>query len=81
ASDNVMPTKVVDALGLTLTKTIKRCYSMERQVPLNRQIKDAQAVLAAFPKKRLKMTILVVDILVSYGMLLSRNFCKELGGE
>ncbi|KAH9293046.1 hypothetical protein KI387_041753 [Taxus chinensis] len=76
-----MPAKVADALGLTLTKTIGRCYSMERQVPLVGQIKDAQAVLASFPDKRLKMTILVADIPVSYGMLLSRNFCKELGGE
>ncbi|KAH9317975.1 hypothetical protein KI387_019744, partial [Taxus chinensis] len=54
ASDNVMPPKVVDALGLTLTKTIGRCHSMERQVPLVGQIKDAQAVLASFPDKRLK---------------------------
>ncbi|KAH9315761.1 hypothetical protein KI387_024388, partial [Taxus chinensis] len=81
ASDNVVPAKVADALGLTLTKTIKRCYSMERQVPLIKQIKDAQVVLATFLDKRLKMTILVVDIPVSYRMLLSRNFYKELGGE
>ncbi|KAH9310558.1 hypothetical protein KI387_025593, partial [Taxus chinensis] len=76
-----MPAKVADALGITLTKTIGRCYSMERQVPLVGKIKDAQEVLASFPDKRLKMTILVADIPVSYDMLLSRNFCKELGGE
>lgn len=52
-----------------------------KQVPLIGQIKDAQVALAAYPSKRLKLTILVVDIPESYGMLLSRSFCKDLGGE
>ena len=29
----------------------------------------------------IKLAILVVDIPTSYGMLLSRKFCKDLGGE
>lgn len=45
------------------------------------QVKDAQAVLAAYLDKRLKLTILVADIPASYGMILSRTFCKDLRGE
>ena len=82
ASDNVMPTSVAKALGLPLTKAFGRCYSMDaKQVPLVGQIKDAQVALAAYPSKRLKLTILVADIPASYGMLLSRSFCKDMGGE
>lgn len=73
---------VAKALDLPLTKTFGKCYSMDsKQVPLVGQIKDAQVSLAAFPKKRIKLTILVADIPTSYGMLLSITFCQDLGGE
>lgn len=82
ASDNVMPSKVAHALGLSLNKPNIKVFSMEsKQVPLVGQIKDAQVVLAAHPQKKLKLNILVADIPASYGMLLSRSFCKDLGGE
>ena len=45
------------------------------------QIKDAQVALASYPKKKLMLTILVADIPTSYGLLLSRSFCQDLGGE
>lgn len=48
---------------------------------LVRQLKDAQVRLAACPEKKIMMSILVVDIPASYRMLLSRSFCKDLGGE
>lgn len=82
AFDNVMPASVAKALRLPLTKTFGRCYSMDaKQVPLLGQIKDAQVALATYPSKRLKLTILVANIPASYGMLLSRSFCKDMGGE
>lgn len=82
AFDNIMPSTVAKALGLSLTKTFGKCYSMDsKQIPLLCQIKDAQVSLAVHPNKRVKLTILVVDIPTSYGMLLSRTFCKDLGGE
>ncbi|KAH9296740.1 hypothetical protein KI387_044768, partial [Taxus chinensis] len=82
ASDNVIPTKVAHALGLTLTRAFGSCYSMEsRKVPLVGRIKDAQVAFAAFPEKRVLATILVADIPPLYGMFMSRNFCKEVGGE
>ncbi len=77
-----MPKVVAQALGLDCNPTLGSCYSMDgKQVPLIGQVKDAQAILYAFPEKRVKLTILVADILPSYGMLLSRTFCKDLGGE
>jgi hypothetical protein len=82
ASDNVMPYPVAKALGLTLTKAHGKCYSMDaKQVPLLGQIKDAQVALALHPEKKLLLTILVADIPASYGLLLSRSFCRDLGGE
>ncbi|KAH9330817.1 hypothetical protein KI387_002925, partial [Taxus chinensis] len=50
-------------------------------VPLIGQIKDAQFAFAAFPEKRVKMTVLVADIPAAYGILLGRSFCSEVGGE
>ena len=77
-----MPAPVAKVLGLDLTKMYGRCYSMDdKQVPLIGQVKDVQVVLHAYPDKRLKLTILIADIPASYGMLLSRTFCKDMGGE
>ena len=71
--------KVVD---VPLTKTFGKCYAMEsKQIPLIGKIKDSHVDLVELPKKRLQLTILVTYILANYGMLLSRSFCKELGGE
>ena len=52
-----------------------------KQVPLLGQIKDAQVALASHPEKKLLLTILLADIPASYGLLLSRSFCQDLGGE
>ena len=81
ASDNVMPTSIANDLGLPFTKTFGRCFSMDaKQVSFLGQIKDAQVAFAAYPSKRLKPTILVVNIPARYAMLLSRSFCKDIGG-
>lgn len=77
-----MPSKVANSLGLTLTKTFGRCFSMDnKQVPLIDQIKDAQFTFASLPEKKIKMTVLVDDVLASYGLLLGRNLCRDVGGE
>ncbi|KAH9324296.1 hypothetical protein KI387_004474, partial [Taxus chinensis] len=52
-----------------------------KEVPLVGRIKDAKVAFATFPEKKVLATILVADIPPSYGMLLSRNFCKDVGGE
>lgn len=51
------------------------------KVPLLGQVKDAQVALVAYLVKRMKQTILVVDIPAIYGMLLDRTFCRDMGGE
>ena len=82
ASNNHMPSKVAHALGPSLNKPSRKVYSMKvQQVPLVGQLKDAQVALVAHPEKKLKLNILVADIIASYGMLLSRIFCKNLCGE
>ncbi|KAH9319022.1 hypothetical protein KI387_020791, partial [Taxus chinensis] len=82
ASKNVIAAKVAHDLGLTITHTFGSYYSMDnREVPLVGRIKYAQVAFVSFLEKRFIATILVVDIPPSYGMLLSRNFCKEVGGE
>ena len=76
ASDNVTPTKVIIALGLTFTKSFDNCYSLEnKQVPPKGQIQDAQFAFVSFPNKKSKMTILVANVPISYGMSLARNLC------
>lgn len=82
ASKNIKSISVAKSLGITLTKTFGRCYSMDaKQVPQMGRVKETQGFLASFPDKRVELTILVVDIPSSYGMLLSRTFCKYMGGE
>lgn len=75
-----MSATVAKTLDLPLTKTFGRCYAMNsKKVPLINQIKDAQVSLVEFLAKRVKLIVLIVDILTSYGILLSRTFCKDLG--
>lgn len=67
---------------ITITKSYGWCYSMEtKQVPLIGQIKDAHFLFVAFPKKRVKLTILVAYISAAYGIPLGRGFCKDFGGK
>ncbi|KAH9299761.1 hypothetical protein KI387_031443, partial [Taxus chinensis] len=59
ASNNVMPIKVANSLGLTLTRASGLCYSMEsKEVPLVGKINDAQVDLPEFPDKKVSMNIL-----------------------
>ena len=52
-----------------------------KQVPLLGKIKDTEVALASHLENKLLLTILVADILASYELLLSRSFCRDLGGE
>lgn len=82
AFDHAMPSQVLKALGLTLTSLSGRFFSMDSsQVPILGQVKDSQVALTSHPSKKLKLTILIADILTSYGILLSQSFCKDLGEE
>lgn len=77
-----MSSTIACALVFPLTKTFGHFYSMDtKKVPLIGQVKDAQVALASYPAKRLKLTILMVDIPASYGMLLSKSLYKDMGGK
>ena len=59
-----MPSSVAKALVLNLTKNFGKCYSMDgKQVPLIGQVKDVQEVFVALPDKRMKLTILLAEII------------------
>ena len=76
-----MPSSIAKSLGLTLTTNYGKCYAMDgKKIPLIGQVKDAQVVLAPCLDKRLKLTILVVDIPPRYEILLSRKWSATMGG-
>ena len=76
-----MVATIYHALGLYLTKSFGHFYSMDaKKVPLIDQVKDSQVALASHPTKILNLIILVAGIFASYGMLLSRSFCKDVEG-
>ena len=80
--ENVMPMSVGKSLGLPLTKTFGHYYSMDaKKVPLIGQIKNSQVALATKLAKCMMLTILVANIPMSYVMLLSRSFYKDMWGE
>ena len=80
--DNIIPYSIAKVLGLTLTKNYGKCYSTdEKKVPPIDKVKDTQTVLETYLDRRLKLTILVEKIPTSNGMLLSRTFCRDMGGE
>lgn len=82
ALDNVIPSKVGQCLRIKFNQIFGNCYSMEnKQVPLVGKVKDAQFAFVYFPKKWIKMTILVSDVLASHRILLGHNFYKDVGGE
>ena len=75
-----MPSSIAKALGLAVTKNYGKFYSMYgKQVPIISQVKDAQEVLVVYPDKRLKLTILVAKIPMSYIIFLIINFCRDMG--
>lgn len=77
-----MLSQVTKALGLKIKYSHRSFYSIDASQVLNiGKIKDAQIALVLHPKKRIKLTILVVDIPRRYEILLSSIFCKDLGGE
>ena len=77
-----MPYSIAKALGITLTNVHGRCYSIDaKQVPLLGHIKDAQVALVSHLEKKLLLTILIMNVLTSYVLLISKSFCQDLGGE
>ena len=74
ASNTVIPFKVMESLGLKVDTKQGRCCAMDSQeVSIIGTINALPYKLSAYLDANLTMTILVVDILLMYGMLLSRK--------
>ena len=81
ASHNLMPKVVIDNLGLHITRPYKDLYSFDsRKVKCIGLIKDLVVSLHQIPKKRMLMDVVVANIPVKVGMLLSRSQATKLKG-
>ena len=74
ASHNLMPKRVVESLGLEMTRPYKDLYSFDsRRVKCLGLIKDMVVTLNKLPTKTIVMDVVVADIPPKFGMLLSRS--------
>ena len=81
ASHNFMPKVIMERLGLEVTRPYKDLYSFDSsRVRCPGLIKDLCVNLAQIPAKSLVMDIVVADIPLKYGMILSRSWGAKLQG-
>ena len=81
ASHILMPKAIMENLGLDITNPYKDLYSFDsRKVKCLGLIKDLVVSLAQIPAKSMVMDVIVADILVKFGMLLSISCTAKLKG-
>ena len=81
ASHNLMPKIIMDNLGLDITKPCKDLYSFDSiKVICLGLIKDLVVSLHHMLEKNIVMDVLVADVPVKFGMLLSRSWDAKLKG-
>ena len=81
ASHNLMPKMVMDNLGLDITRPYKDLFSFDsRKVRCLGLIKDLVVSLHKMPEKSIVMDVVVADVLVKFGMLLSWSWAAKLKG-
>ena len=81
ASHNLMPKKVMECLGLDITRPYKDLYSFDsREVKCLGIIKDLVVSLHQIPEKNLVMDMVMADVPPNFGMLLSRSWEAKLQG-
>ena len=81
ASHNLMPKVVMEELGLDVTIPYHDLFSFDsRKVKCLGLIKDLAITLTQLPMKSMMMDIVVADVTLKFGMLLSRGWIKRLGG-
>jgi len=81
ASHNLMPKTVMEELGSEITRVYHDLYSFDSRVfQCIRVIKDLAVTLTQLLMKSIVIDIVVADILVKYGMLLSRSWASKLRG-
>ena len=80
-SHNLMPKSGMDKLGLEVTRPYKDLHYFDSsKVKCIGIIKDLCINLAQMPAKSMVMDIMVTDIPLKYGMLLSRSWGAKLKG-
>ena len=74
ASHNLMPKVIMDNLGLDITRSYKDLYSFDsKKVKCIGLIKDLVVSLHQIPEKSIVMDVVVEDVPIKVGMLLSRH--------
>jgi hypothetical protein len=80
-SHNMMPKMVMDQLGLDITRPYKDLFSFDsRKVKFLGLIKDLVVSLSQITTKNMVMDVVVDDIPLKFGMLLSRSWDAKLKG-
>jgi hypothetical protein len=81
ASHNVMSKVFMDELGLDITKPYQYLYSFySKKFKCLGVIKDLVVTLSQLPMKSVFMDVVVDDIPLKFGILLSRSWAKKVGG-
>ena len=78
SSHNLMPKKVLECLGLDITRPYKDLYSFDSsKVKCLGLIKDMVVNLHQIPEKNIVMDVVVVDVPPKFGMLLSKSWVAK----
>ena len=81
ASHNLMPKAIMERLNLGITRPYKDLFSFDSShVKGLGLIKDLCVTLVQCPAKSILMNIVVADIPLKYGMLLSHSWGAKLQG-
>jgi hypothetical protein len=81
ASHNLMPKVIMENLGLEIIRPYQDLYSFDSiKVKCLGMIKDLVVNIAQIPVKSILMDVVVVDVPVKHGMLLSNSWATKLGG-
>ena len=79
ASHNFMPKEIMKNLGLYITRAYKYMYSFDsKKVKSIGLIKDLVVSLQHIPEKSMVIDVVMADVLVRFGMLLSRSWSTKI---
>ena len=81
ANPILMPKAIMESLGLDITIPYTKLYSFDsKKVKCLGILKDLFIILTQLPAKCLVMDVIIADIPVKFGMLLSRSWATKLKG-
>ena len=81
ASSCFMSKRVMQQLNLRISRPYPNICAMDsKKIELHGLIKDFQVHLVAFPDIQITMDIVVIDVPDAWGMLLSKIWAVDLGG-